>query len=35
MVRGNWFDFEAEVTEINKESTHLLTCDFDLVLREE
>ncbi|CAG5179630.1 uncharacterized protein ALTATR162_LOCUS9382 [Alternaria atra] len=32
---GNWLDFEDEVVEMNKESAQLMTCDFDLVLRDE
>jgi hypothetical protein len=32
---GNWLDFEDDVTEMNKESAQLMTCDFDLVLRDE
>jgi hypothetical protein len=35
LVIGNWFDFEDEVTEMDKESGQVLSCDFDLVLKEE
>jgi hypothetical protein len=32
---GNWFELLGLVEEMNKESTQLLNCDFDLVSREE
>jgi hypothetical protein len=32
---GNEFDFEANVTELYKESAFNLVCDFSLVLKEE
>ncbi|KAF2622922.1 hypothetical protein BU25DRAFT_414916 [Macroventuria anomochaeta] len=32
--RGNWFDFEEELAEMEKESGQVMTCDFDLVLKE-
>ena len=31
---GNWLELEDEVEKMNKESTQLLDCDFDLVLKE-
>jgi hypothetical protein len=31
---GNWLDLEDQVAEMDKESTQLLSCDFDLVLKE-
>ena len=35
VVVGNWFDFEEELAEMDKESGQIMTCDFDLVLREQ
>lgn len=32
---GDWMDLDMQVTEMDKESTQLLNCDFDLVLKEE
>ena len=34
-VAGNWVDFEEELVEMDKESVQVMTCDFDLVLKEE
>lgn len=35
VVAGNWYDFEEQLIEMDKESGHLMTCDFDLVLKEQ
>jgi hypothetical protein len=35
VVVGNWVDFEEELVEMDKESAQIMTCDFDLVLKEE
>ncbi|KAF2628501.1 hypothetical protein BU25DRAFT_447962 [Macroventuria anomochaeta] len=35
VVVGNWVDFEEELVEMDKESAQVMTCDFDLVLKEE
>ncbi|KAF2633484.1 hypothetical protein BU25DRAFT_329187 [Macroventuria anomochaeta] len=35
VVAGNWFEFEEELAEMDKESGQIMTCDFDLVLREQ
>lgn len=34
VVTENWFEFEKELTEMNEESGQVMTCDFDLVLKE-
>lgn len=34
-VVSNWVDFEEELVEMDKESVQVMTCDFDLVLKEE
>ena len=34
-VAGNWWEFEEELAEMDKESSQTMTCDFDLVLREQ
>lgn len=35
VVIGNWTNFEEELAEMDKESAQIMTCDFDLVLKEE
>ena len=35
VVVGTWVDFEEELAEMDKGSARIMTCDFDLVLKEE